>query len=65
MSDANLTICRVCGEKKIRIDAGRYPSKNKRYTDDTGKLWSGRTCPSCNHPRILAAMRKARGTIIK
>jgi hypothetical protein len=62
--ESNLTECKECKQKKLRILVGKYPSKNKKYTDDTGKLWSGKLCPLCNHNRVLAAMRKARGTII-
>ena len=60
--EANITECKVCKQKKLRVLAGQFPSRNKKYTDDTGKLWSGKTCPSCNHVRILASMRKLRGT---
>lgn len=60
MNEANLTECRGCLQKKTRINAGRYPSKNIKYTDELGKLWSGKLCPACNHPRIVAAMQKNR-----
>lgn len=59
--ESNLTICRKCMEKKLRVFVGKYPSGNKRYKDEFGNLWSGNICPSCNKNRIKEAMRVKRG----
>lgn len=48
MIESNKTICKRCKELKIRIEDGKYPdSKNKRYKDETGKLWNGKVCSQC------------------
>ena len=58
--EANVRECRVCKEKKLRILAGKYPSMNNKYVDETGDLWSGKTCPSCNKARIREKMKSIR-----
>lgn len=62
--ETNLHECKVCNQKKLRILAGRYPSNNNKYTNEAGKLWSGRTCPDCNHQRLVNTMRVKRGSKI-
>lgn len=60
MSEINLHECKKCQQKKLRVLAGRYPSNNNKYTDEHGRLWSGRTCPDCNHARLVSHMRNKR-----
>lgn len=60
MSEINLHECKACLIKKTRMLAGRYPSNNNKYTDEQGRLWSGRLCPDCNHSRLLITMRQKR-----
>jgi hypothetical protein len=60
MTEQNLATCRACQQNKIKILQGKYPSGNKKYSNESGKLWSGSTCPECNTPRIKAAMQKSR-----
>ena len=43
----NITECRACGEKKQRILMGKFNQKDKKYSDEHGKLWNGRKCPEC------------------
>lgn len=46
---------------KIRTESGKYPNgKDKKYTDETGKLWSGSICPPCNKIRANETMKKKR-----
>lgn len=48
MIESNLCHCKKCSLLKTRIEDGKYPnSKNKRYIDENGKLWSGKTCSQC------------------
>lgn len=62
MTDTKLH-CKVCHELKVRnvkhvINHQGAPtpdyfpgSKNKKYVDEHGKLWNGKTCADC-HRRI-------------
>lgn len=40
------TKCKDCGEVKTRVFHSQGKHKAK-YADRTGRVWSGRTCPSC------------------
>ena len=59
MEEKNLRKCKVCGEMKSRILDGKFDDKNKRWKDETGKLWNGNICP-VDHARIQAELQKAR-----
>lgn len=53
--------CRHCEQLKPRILIGKYPDgKNKKYADETGKLWNGSVCGSCNVKRANANMKRLR-----
>lgn len=58
--ESDLSTCRKCGLTKVRIADGKFDARNKRYVDENGKLWSGRTCADCNRQRIREAMKNAR-----
>lgn len=60
--ETNLRICKQCQQLKTRIDAGKFNStkKDKKYVDETGKLWSGSLCPECNKIRLKDVMRNKR-----
>lgn len=58
--EQNLRICKVCKKLKERIESGKYNLKDKKYVDDTGKVWMGSTCPSCNTERLKNHMRTKR-----
>jgi ribosomal protein L33 len=60
MKEANQVQCRICNELKTRIHSGYYVSKNKKFTDERGKLWSGRYCPDCNVKRSRGYMMKSK-----
>lgn len=61
MSEVNMRICKVCNENKQRISDGKYPnSKNTRFINEEGKLWSGNTCPRCLVNRSKENMKKLR-----
>lgn len=60
MSDVvekNLRQCKQCGEKKLRVLAGRFNHKDKKYVDDSGGTWNGNTCPSCHKDKVKHGMR--------
>lgn len=60
MIESNQTKCKVCNLMKPRILAGKMDEKNKKFIDDTGKMWSGRTCPGCHKERMKTNMSKMR-----
>ena len=60
MEEKNLTTCRKCQEKSLRILNGRYPGGKNKYINENGALWSGLLCPSCNTSRVKRAMRASR-----
>jgi hypothetical protein len=57
----NKRICKICKVLKDRIETGKYPDgKNKKTVDETGKLWNGSVCGSCNVKRSHENMIKLR-----
>lgn len=60
MQEANIKECKVCKVQKLRILCGKFPSMNNKYVDESGALWSGRTCPPCNQARVKAKMQQIR-----
>jgi len=54
--ESNLRLCKICKQLKTRTLAGKW-SKDNKWTDESGKLWSGSVCPSCNHERLKVVMR--------
>jgi len=59
--EKNDRLCKVCNQLKPRIQSGVYPDgKNKKHVDETGKLWNGSVCGSCNVKRSNEAMKKLR-----
>lgn len=60
MEESNVTTCRVCNQLKVRKQDGLFKSKNKKWVDETGHQWNGRTCPDCNRLRARGYMCKVR-----
>jgi hypothetical protein len=59
--EKNDRLCKRCNLLKPRILVGLYPDgKNKKFTDDSGKLWNGSVCGDCNVKRSLENMKKLR-----
>jgi hypothetical protein len=58
--EINKTICKTCGQIKDRIAAGKFNSKDRKWSDQSGKLWNGKICPPCNSDRVKEAMRVKR-----
>ena len=64
--EANLRVCKGCRVLKQRIQHGYFTShmkenaKDKRWVDETGKLWNGSLCPVCNVDRMKEKMRVKR-----
>ena len=53
--------CRGCAGQKVRKPAGLFSNgKDRRWVDQTGKLWNGRKCPDCNRQRAKVTMKKVR-----
>lgn len=57
LKETNLRACKICKQLKTRTLAGKFDQRNKKYTDESGKLWCGNICPPCNCERIKLAMR--------
>lgn len=56
--ESNLTKCKVCGQLKQKVDAGKYEGKkDHKYTDENGKPWNGRACPACHKNRVRTDKR--------
>ena len=55
--ESNLRACKICKQLKNRIQSGKFDTRNKKYVDENGKLWSGSICPPCNTERVKLAMR--------
>lgn len=43
----NLYKCKVCGEEKPRITNKYGVGGTKRWVDNFGAAWNGKTCPDC------------------
>lgn len=56
--EKQMKLCKMCGILKERILVGKFDKHNKKYADETGKLWSGHYCPTCNVIRARENMRK-------
>ncbi len=52
--------CKKCGIRKSRIAAGKFDLKNKKWVDESGKLWNGHVCPPCNVLRSKENMQMLR-----
>lgn len=60
MIEENKVHCKICKELKSRILAGKFDNVNKKYTDETGKLWNGKSCPQCTVLKAREHMRLKR-----
>lgn len=58
--ESNLRKCKQCNELKERILDGNFNHKDKRYKDNTGKLWNGSRCPGCTVVKARENMAKKR-----
>lgn len=59
--ESNARICKTCKQIKTRTESGRYPNgKDKKYSDETGKLWNGSICPACVVEKSKLTMKKNR-----
>lgn len=57
MIEKNLSTCKLCLEKKQRAEDGKYgESRNKRWRDESGRLWRGRVCPDCHKTEMKSRM---------
>jgi len=61
MTEVNKRRCKICGEEKNRILAGKFPNgRDKKWAGDNGKLWNGNICGDCNLKRAKEIMVKIR-----
>ena len=61
MQEKNKRLCKRCSQLKERIEDGKYPNgRDKKWRDESGKLWSGNICGECNNSRSKEIMRTTR-----
>lgn len=61
MVEKNLVKCNgECQSLQYRIQDGKFASGNKRWRDENGLLWSGKTCGKCNQLRLNKTMKAKR-----
>lgn len=60
MEEKNLRECKVCKLLKLRILAGKFDDRNKRYNDEYGQAWNGSTCPTCHVMKTRFKMKNLR-----
>ena len=58
--ESNKCLCRGCSLLKDRILAGKFDAINKKWVDESGLSWNGKTCPSCHQMNCRENMRKKR-----
>lgn len=59
--ESDLSTCRKCEQIKLRRYVGKYPNgHDKKYMDEDGKIWTGRTCPACVKDLSRNNMRRLR-----
>lgn len=65
ITECQYVICKECHVELKRFRGGMYPNgKDTKYTDETGREWSGRKCPAChNKANIDRQKTKRRGTV--
>lgn len=64
MEEKNLTKCKDCGQLKYRILLGKFDEYNKKWSDESGKLWNGKRCPTCHRTKIQQQMKVKRANKI-
>jgi hypothetical protein len=50
----------VCGKLKLRKHVGTFDGKNKRFVDESGRLWNGRKCPDCHKNKVKVDTKEKR-----
>lgn len=58
--ETDISTCRVCDKLLVRKFVGKFDDKNKKYVDEGGRLWNGRTCPRCHADRSRNNMKRLR-----
>lgn len=64
MEEKNLTKCKKCEVIKYRILDGKFDKINKRWKDESGRLWSGKLCPDCQAEKMRQHMKLKRTKIV-
>lgn len=60
IKETNTTMCKGCSILKSRIFVSKYPSGSKKYVNENGQEWSGKTCPDCHKSKTMVNMKKLR-----
>lgn len=59
--ESSVIKCNYCSKVFTRFLAGRYPNgKDKKWVDENGREFSGRTCPACHANRAAQSGRVRR-----
>lgn len=59
--ETSTILCKVCKELKIRVQDGTFDGKNKRWRNESGQLFNGKICPTCELTRVKNKMKEKRG----
>lgn len=60
-TEKQVKLCKVCGQLKTRIFAGKYNKKDKTWKDESGEgHWNGHVCPDCHRERCKERQRAKR-----
>lgn len=60
MEETDLSKCKVCGKIKVRKHVGSFDGTNKKFVGDDGRLWNGRTCPTCHKNKVKKQIKEKR-----
>lgn len=61
--ESSVIKCSRCYKVVTRYLAGRYPNgKDKKWVDEKGREFSGRTCPPCHSDRAAGNNRRRRSS---
>ena len=61
MIEQNIKECKKCLVMKNRILAGKYPNgKDKKWVDENGNEWNGKTCPTCHKAKQREYQKRIR-----
>lgn len=60
--ETSVIVCKKCNQEKTRYLVGKFDSYNKKWADapEKGRLFNGKTCPSCHSAKVKENMRVLR-----
>lgn len=62
-SEKSTIMCKVCKLIKTRILVGKFDDKNKKWVNEDGKLFNGKTCPDCHKDKVRNETKQRRNKV--